>query len=139
MSEPTKVSELLKKGTKIVNCKSGNVYKIRKMPLPAMAKFFNAIDMKLSKDINTMNANMQEQMTDPGKTEKLILAMREVLPQCITDPKVSSTEPSSDTTINIDDLPIDDQFELFGIITDFSGFSADKMKENETFRPESNR
>jgi len=139
MSEPTKIAELLKKGTKLITCKSGNVYKIRKMPLPAMATFFNSIDIKMSKSVDEMKVNMQDQMSDPGKTEKLILAMRNVLPHCIVEPKVTSTEASTETIVSIDDLPIDDIFELFGVITEFSGFSSEKLAANETFRPESNR
>lgn len=139
MSEPIKASELLKKSTKVVTCKSGNTYKIRKMPLPAMAKFFSAIDMKIQKDINVMQADMKTQLDDPIKTEKLVLAMREALPSCITEPKVTSTEPSTDAVINVDDIPIEDQFELFGIITDFSGLSTEALVENESFRKEPNR
>lgn len=127
---PTTASDLVKKATKLVTCKSGNTYKIRKMPLPAMAKFFNAIDMKISKEMDAMQSDLQGQLADPVKTEKLILAMRDALPNCIIDPKVSATEPSSDAAINVDDIPIEDQFELFGIITDFSGFSTEELKKS---------
>jgi hypothetical protein len=139
MSEAIKASELVKKNTKLVTCKSGNIYKIRKMPLPTMAKFFGAIGIKISKDTKEMENDLQVQSSDPAKTEKLILAIREALPQCIVEPKVSLIEPSNDITVNIDDLPIDDLFELFGTITDFSGFSTAKMDENESFRQKPNR
>lgn len=127
---PTTAGELVKKSTKVVTCKSGNTYKIRKMPLPAMAKFFNAIDMKISKEMDAMQSDLKGQLADPVKTEKLILAMRDALPVCIIEPKVSSIEPSSDTAINVDDIPIEDQFELFGIITDFSGFATEELKKS---------
>lgn len=130
--EPTKASELVKKVIKLVECKSGNVYKIRKMPLAVMAGFFNSIELKLSQDMETMQTSLKEQLSDPAKTEKLILAMRGVLPQCILEPKVSSTEPSTDAAINVDDIPIEDQFELFGVITDFSGISAEALKKTNT-------
>lgn len=137
--KPISAGELTKLASKVVQCKSMHAYKIRKMPLPVMASFFNKIDMRLSKDVSAMETSMQEQLSDPVKTEKLILAMRDVLPQCIVEPKVTSTEPSSDTVINVDDIPLEDQFELFGFITDFAGISIDKLKENESFRTKSDR
>jgi hypothetical protein len=132
--KPTTAGDLRKKVTKLVSCESGTNYLIRKMPLPAMAKFFNAVDMKLSKDVTAMQTELKEQVNDPVKIEKLILAMRDALPQCIIEPKVSSTEQSSDTVINVDDIPLEDQFELFGVITDFSGISIKALEKNKTFR-----
>ena len=128
----TTAGELLKKSTKLVTCKSGNIYKIRKMPLAAMARFFGAIDLKISKE--SMQADMKELLSDTTKTEKFVLALRDLLPICIREPVVSSSEQTTETIVNVDDIPIADQFELFGAITDFSGLSTETQKDNESFR-----
>lgn len=137
--KPTSAGELARLASKIVQCVSGHAYRIRKMPLPVMASFFNQIDMNISKDRTMIETSLQEQLSDPKKTEKIILAMRDVLPICIIDPKVSGTEVSSDTVVNVDDIPLEDQFELFGFITDFAGAAIDQLKENEKFRTKPNR
>lgn len=138
MSEdkPTSAAELTKLSTKTIKCKSGHVYRIRKMPLPVMATFFNTINMNISQSMEEMEKGFQAQLSNPANMEKLILAMRSALPHCIMEPQVSETLPSNETIINVDDIPIEDQFELFGTITDFSGLGLEKIKENETFRKE---
>jgi len=132
--KPTSAGELSKLASKIVTCKSGHAYRIRKMPLPVMAKFFSNTDMKPSTDPAVLKADIDEQMKDPMKIEKLITEMDDVLAECIVEPKVSKTELSSDTIINVVDIPMEDQFELFGIITEFAGNSIKKLTENESFR-----
>lgn len=137
--EPTKASEIVKKATMLVTCKSGNIYKIRKMPLPTIARFFSAIDINITDKVEVMTTSISEQLSDPMKMEKFMIAISDMLPICVSEPKISATIESSDNIVNVNDIPFEDQIELFGHIADFSGLSAKKLAEKESFREESNR
>jgi hypothetical protein len=122
---PTSATKLKKESTKLYQCKSGNVYRIRKMPLTSLANFL-ALDFKTS---------ITEQLKDPVRAKRILETMDETLPVCIVEPRIS--EEPSENTIELMDVPSLDQIELFVNIVNFSGYTKEKMKEFEKFRDQS--
>jgi len=118
--KPTSAEALKKAGSKLVKCSSGNVYRVRKMPLTVLAVFLGL----------DLSAKITEQLKDPAQAKKLLEAVETVLPVCMVEPKIGTAVG----TIELEDIPSYDQIELFMAIVTFSGYTKERVKEFEKFR-----
>ena len=135
--KPSSPKQLSSQAQWLFKCQSGNVYRLRKAPLPAMAKFFTITHFEIPSDdkqLSIVATTVQQELKSPERFLQFANGIRELLPDCITEPVVSATQKSSDTTLNIDDMPISDQIEIFTEIMSKSGVGLEALREQEKFR-----
>ena len=116
------VQEYVKKNRKTVTTRSGATFVIRKIPPTCMHIVF-----KLAQYAKSATGEV-----DPRYFEELSDVLRELIPKCVVEPKIT-LEPQPDS-IALDDLGLDDVMELFTSIFDFTGLGPRQAAERDKFR-----
>jgi len=120
---PTSSEEYRKGKTKIIKLKSGNVFEIRKMSVPVFADLYTELGIVLppGTPLEKIDEIMQEKMSDPEFSIKIINAALKVVPRCIIRPPiVDKPEPGM---LTVDDISPEDLFETFETVMEFSGIT----------------
>ena len=136
--QPTSATEYKKGKTKLLKLKTGNVFRIRKMPARVYADLIEMLGLEIRQGIprEQVEAMLKEKTQAEGYNVKSIRAMVKIVPQCILEPKMTF-EPSNDPdTLWVDDIEPQDLFELFKEIVEFSGIQ-EMGAENDKFREQS--
>jgi len=136
-----KPSEYRKKNVSVVDVtlKSGDVWKIRKMPFETLAKFFSilgiSIDSKQSQE--SLKALFSEKTAESDFIKKIVELAKILLPDCCVEPEVTLSSTPTESQLIFTELEYTDIFELFFDIMDISGFSAEEMTKRESFQQKS--
>jgi len=132
--KPTTAAEYRKGKTKLVKLLSGNVFEIRKMPVPVMAEVMSrlGLDVPQGTPIEKIEELMKQKIDEPGFKVKVIDVVTYTVPRCVIQPKI--TEEATENTLAIDDVSPDDLFELFGEIFEFTGVSKAAEALRRKFR-----
>jgi hypothetical protein len=135
-------SEYRKKygGIKEISLKSGDMWKIRKMPFEALAEFFSILGISIDKknDQSKLNALFSEKTASPDFIKKIVELAKILLPSCCVAPEVILAGTPTDQQLLFIEIEFNDIFELFFAVMDYSGFSSKEIESRESFQPEHN-
>ena len=136
---PTSVEEYRKARTKDVvlpsvlsDGKTHPTFKIRKPSAKSLITFTGALGLELSEDIERIKEQYKVSLKTPEGQQKVSEGLRQLLVDCIVEPKVSLVENAD--ALCVDEIDLNDQLKLLEAILETTGMTEEVKAARESFR-----
>jgi len=112
--------------------KTHPVFKIRKPSAKSLITFTGALGLELSEDIERIKEQYKVSLKTPEGQQKVSEGLRQLLVDCIVEPKVSLVENAD--ALCVDEIDLNDQLKLLEAILETTGMTEEVKAARESFR-----